>query len=77
MHVRAGVQLFHLLQGRPLPGDTNEDDYDNVNNVNNVYNHDIADNVGNVDIFYNAINVTRKIPKSIQFRNRRGAFVVF
>ena len=65
-------------------GDTNEDDYDNVNNVNNVdieddnvYNHDIADNVGNVDIFYNAINVTRKIPKSIQFRNRRGAFVVF
>ena len=42
-------------------GDTNEDDYDNVNNVNNVdieddnvYNHDIADNVGNVDIFYKA-----------------------
>ena len=60
------------------------DDYDNVNNVNNVdieddnvYNHDIADNVGNVDIFYNAINVTRKITKSIQFRNQRGAFVVF
>ena len=61
-------------------GDTNEDDYDNVNvdiEDDNVYNHDIADNGGNVDIFYNAINVTRKIPKSIQFRNRRGAFVVF